>query len=230
GQKSAPITLRSLSSQHRPSGPKHSLNPLKTRISRPDCPAEAALGQDSRDLNAAGRGKARGGLVIAAGPGWEGFGGGSRAAEAAPGSRGWDGAEARRAPEDTQLTEPRGARLSSPPAARAARPPGSHSSQPGRGGAARARCALSVLANSPAARAGFGTKHHGTMVCKTLFALFIVTAGSIAAITVTVIAVVLLVFGVAAYLKIRHSSYGRLLDDHDYGSWGNYNNPLYDDS
>uniref|UniRef100_A0A2K5BUA6 Prostate androgen-regulated mucin-like protein 1 n=1 Tax=Aotus nancymaae TaxID=37293 RepID=A0A2K5BUA6_AOTNA len=67
------------------------------------------------------------------------------------------------------------------------------------------------------------------MVCKTLFALCILTAGSIAAITVTVIAVVLLVFGVAAYLKIRHSSYGRLLDDHDYG-WGNYNNTLYDDS
>ncbi|XP_045713755.1 prostate androgen-regulated mucin-like protein 1 [Phyllostomus hastatus] len=56
------------------------------------------------------------------------------------------------------------------------------------------------------------------------------SSGSIAAITVAVIAVVLLVFGVAAYLKIRHSSYGRLLDDHDYGSWGNYNNPLYDDS
>ncbi|KAI4542833.1 hypothetical protein MG293_006959 [Ovis ammon polii] len=56
------------------------------------------------------------------------------------------------------------------------------------------------------------------------------SSGSIAAITVTVISVVLLVFGVAAYLKIRHSSYGRLLDDHDYGSWGNYNNPLYDDS
>uniref|UniRef100_A0A8B9CTZ8 Uncharacterized protein n=1 Tax=Anser brachyrhynchus TaxID=132585 RepID=A0A8B9CTZ8_9AVES len=31
-------------------------------------------------------------------------------------------------------------------------------------------------------------------------------------------------------LPHRHSSYGRLLDDHDYGSWGNYNNPLYDDS
>ncbi|XP_037006092.2 prostate androgen-regulated mucin-like protein 1 [Artibeus jamaicensis] len=56
------------------------------------------------------------------------------------------------------------------------------------------------------------------------------SSGSIAAITVAVIAVVLMVFGVAAYLKIRHSSYGRLLDDHDYGSWGNYNNPLYDDS
>ncbi|XP_053439386.1 prostate androgen-regulated mucin-like protein 1 isoform X2 [Nycticebus coucang] len=56
------------------------------------------------------------------------------------------------------------------------------------------------------------------------------SSGSIAAITVTVIAGVLLVFGVAAYLKIRHSAYGRLLDDHDYGSWGNYNNPLYDDS
>ncbi|KAM6120173.1 prostate androgen-regulated mucin-like protein 1 [Pterocles gutturalis] len=56
------------------------------------------------------------------------------------------------------------------------------------------------------------------------------SAGSIVAITATVIVVVMLVFGVAAYLKIRHSSYGRLLDDHDYGSWGNYNNPLYDDS
>ncbi|XP_040441381.1 prostate androgen-regulated mucin-like protein 1 [Falco naumanni] len=56
------------------------------------------------------------------------------------------------------------------------------------------------------------------------------SAGSIVAITMTVIVVVVLVFGAAAYLKIRHSSYGRLLDDHDYGSWGNYNNPLYDDS
>ncbi|XP_069710943.1 prostate androgen-regulated mucin-like protein 1 [Phaenicophaeus curvirostris] len=56
------------------------------------------------------------------------------------------------------------------------------------------------------------------------------SAGSIVAITVTVIVVVVLVFGAAAYLKIRHSSYGRLLDDHDYSSWGNYNNPLYDDS
>ncbi|KFP24585.1 Prostate androgen-regulated mucin-like 1, partial [Colius striatus] len=42
------------------------------------------------------------------------------------------------------------------------------------------------------------------------------SAGSIVAITVTVIVVVVLVFGAAAYLKIRHSSYGRLLDDHDY--------------
>uniref|UniRef100_A0A2D4FSG8 Prostate androgen-regulated mucin-like protein 1 n=1 Tax=Micrurus corallinus TaxID=54390 RepID=A0A2D4FSG8_MICCO len=56
------------------------------------------------------------------------------------------------------------------------------------------------------------------------------SSGSIAAITISVIAVVLLVFGIAAFLKIRHSSYGRLFEDHDYGSWGNYNNPLYDDS
>ncbi|XP_038615252.1 prostate androgen-regulated mucin-like protein 1 isoform X2 [Tachyglossus aculeatus] len=56
------------------------------------------------------------------------------------------------------------------------------------------------------------------------------SSGSIAAITVTVIAVSLLVFGVATYLKIRHSSYGRLLDEHGSNSWGNYNNPLYDDS
>ncbi|MEJ1274764.1 prostate androgen-regulated mucin-like protein 1 [Cricetulus griseus] len=80
---------------------------------------------------------------------------------------------------------------------------------------------------------------HGKVVCEsettTPFLIMqevenALSSGSIAAITVTVIAVVLLVFGAAAYLKIRHSSYGRLLDDHDYGSWGNYNNPLYDDS
>lgn len=46
-----------------------------------------------------------------------------------------------------------------------------------RGGAARALGARSVPANSPAARAGFGTKHQGTMVYKTLFALCIFTAG-----------------------------------------------------
>ncbi|KAG8515170.1 Prostate androgen-regulated mucin-like protein 1 [Galemys pyrenaicus] len=68
------------------------------------------------------------------------------------------------------------------------------------------------------------------LTCPFVFSPVLSFTGSIAAITVAVIAVVLLVFGVAAYLKIRHSSYGRLLDDHDYGSWGNYNNPLYDDS
>uniref|UniRef100_A0A8I3N2E1 Prostate androgen-regulated mucin-like protein 1 n=1 Tax=Canis lupus familiaris TaxID=9615 RepID=A0A8I3N2E1_CANLF len=68
------------------------------------------------------------------------------------------------------------------------------------------------------------------MVCRAVFALCVLAAGSIAAVTVTVIAVLLLVLGAAAYLRIRHSSYGRLLDDQDYGSWGNYNNPLYDDS
>ena len=98
------------------------LNRVKTRVSRPDCPAEAALGRDSRDTRA-GRGKARGGLVISAGPGWEGFGGGGG------GPGGWDGAEARRSPEYKQLTETRGARLASPTAARAARSPGSHRSQ-----------------------------------------------------------------------------------------------------
>ncbi|EHB03072.1 Protein PARM-1 [Heterocephalus glaber] len=71
-------------------------------------------------------------------------------------------------------------------------------------------------------QAGVGTVPHESLTLS--------STGSVAAITVTVIAMVVLVFGVAAYLKIRHSSYGRLLDDHDYGSWGNYNNPLYDDS
>lgn len=56
------------------------------------------------------------------------------------------------------------------------------------------------------------------------------SSGSIAAVTVIVIVVVLLIFGGATYIKMSRSSYGRLLDDQDYGSWGNYNNPLYDDS
>ncbi|XP_043917051.1 prostate androgen-regulated mucin-like protein 1 [Protopterus annectens] len=56
------------------------------------------------------------------------------------------------------------------------------------------------------------------------------SSGSIAAVTVTIIVVVLLIFGGATYIKMSRSSYGRLLDDQDYGSWGNYNNPLYDDS
>ncbi|CAN2388890.1 Prostate androgen-regulated mucin-like protein 1 [Pristimantis euphronides] len=54
--------------------------------------------------------------------------------------------------------------------------------------------------------------------------------GSVAAITIIVILLVLVIFGGATYWKIRHSSYGRLLEDQDYGSLGNYNNPLYDDS
>ncbi|XP_063772871.1 prostate androgen-regulated mucin-like protein 1 isoform X2 [Pseudophryne corroboree] len=56
------------------------------------------------------------------------------------------------------------------------------------------------------------------------------STGSVAAITIIVIVLVLLIFGGAAFWKIRHSSYGRLLEDQDYGSLGNYNNPLYDDS
>ena len=70
------------------------------------------------------------------GPGGRGLAAAVAAAEAAPGSGGWDGAEARRAPEDEQLTEPRGTRLASPAVARAARLP----PQPaGRREAARAR-------------------------------------------------------------------------------------------
>lgn len=88
----------------------------------------------------------------------------------------------------------------------------------------------SVTAASPTkgmAEEGKSTPSTGVTIEEVPHAL---SAGSIVAITVTVIVVVVLVFGAAAYLKIRHSSYGRLLDDHDYGSWGNYNNPLYDDS
>ncbi|XP_042328863.1 prostate androgen-regulated mucin-like protein 1 [Sceloporus undulatus] len=53
--------------------------------------------------------------------------------------------------------------------------------------------------------------------------------GDIAAITITVMQWCV-GFRHCCILKIRHTSYGRLFDDHDYGSWGNYNNPLYDDS
>lgn len=68
------------------------------------------------------------------------------------------------------------------------------------------------------------TTEHNVELSKAL------SPGSVAAITIIVIALVLLIFGGAAYWKIRHSSYGRLLEDQDYGSLGNYNNPLYDDS
>nr|XP_028557575.1 prostate androgen-regulated mucin-like protein 1 [Podarcis muralis] len=106
----------------------------------------------------------------------------------------------------------------------------------------------SVAASSPGSTQGATISSHAAMSSKatpatsptgsTTFSVGVtiqevqraLSSGSIAAITITVIAVVLLVFGIAAFLKIRHSSYGRLLDDHDYGSWGNYNNPLYDDS
>ncbi|GCB79915.1 hypothetical protein scyTo_0017038 [Scyliorhinus torazame] len=56
------------------------------------------------------------------------------------------------------------------------------------------------------------------------------SAGSVAAISVVGIIAVLIPLGGAIYFKLRNSAYGRLLDDQDYGSWGNYNNPLYDDS
>lgn len=55
------------------------------------------------------------------GPGGRSLAETGAAAGAAPGSGGWDGADARRAPEDTQLTEPRRDRLASPRATRAAR-------------------------------------------------------------------------------------------------------------
>ncbi|CAI5789723.1 Hypothetical predicted protein [Podarcis lilfordi] len=89
------------------------------------------------------------------------------------------------------------------------------------------QAAMSSKATPATSPAGSTTFSVGVTIQEVQRAL---SSGSIAAITITVIAVVLLVFGIAAFLKIRHSSYGRLLDDHDYGSWGNYNNPLYDDS
>ncbi|KAK1175987.1 prostate androgen-regulated mucin-like protein 1 [Acipenser oxyrinchus oxyrinchus] len=55
------------------------------------------------------------------------------------------------------------------------------------------------------------------------------SSGSVIAIVTAVIAIVLLVFGAAYHLKMRRSSYGRLFDD-DYGSVGNFINPLYDNS
>ncbi|MBN3319275.1 PARM1 protein, partial [Atractosteus spatula] len=54
------------------------------------------------------------------------------------------------------------------------------------------------------------------------------SAGSVIAIVSAVIAIVVLVFGAAYYLKMRRATYGRLLDDTDYGSVGNFNNPLYE--
>lgn len=128
------------------------MNPLKPRVSHTDCPAEAALGHSSWGLRAA-RGKAGAGVALSTpwGPGGRGL-----AAEAAPASGCWDGAEVRWEPEGTQLTEPRCVRLAPPPTTRAApakrsQPsalPSSYRSPLGRKGASRARSARSAPANS----------------------------------------------------------------------------------
>uniref|UniRef100_A0A672RS03 Uncharacterized protein n=1 Tax=Sinocyclocheilus grahami TaxID=75366 RepID=A0A672RS03_SINGR len=52
--------------------------------------------------------------------------------------------------------------------------------------------------------------------------------GSVAAIVVGVVAIVLILLVGAYYFKIRHSSYGRLLDDSEHSSVGNFLNPMFD--
>ncbi|XP_051971594.1 prostate androgen-regulated mucin-like protein 1 homolog [Xyrauchen texanus] len=54
------------------------------------------------------------------------------------------------------------------------------------------------------------------------------SSGNVAAIVIGFIAIVVILLGGAYYLKIRRSNYGRLLDDTDQHSVGNYHNPMYD--
>ncbi|XP_039606781.1 prostate androgen-regulated mucin-like protein 1 homolog [Polypterus senegalus] len=56
------------------------------------------------------------------------------------------------------------------------------------------------------------------------------SSGSVAGVVFGCIVIIILIFGIAYYLKIRRPSYGRLLDDGDYGSVGNFNNPVFDNS
>uniref|UniRef100_A0A671L7H9 Uncharacterized protein n=1 Tax=Sinocyclocheilus anshuiensis TaxID=1608454 RepID=A0A671L7H9_9TELE len=53
--------------------------------------------------------------------------------------------------------------------------------------------------------------------------------GSVAAIVIGFIVIVLILLVGAYYFKIR-SSYRRLLDDSDHSSVGNFLNPVFDDS
>ncbi|XP_048874573.1 prostate androgen-regulated mucin-like protein 1 isoform X2 [Brienomyrus brachyistius] len=53
------------------------------------------------------------------------------------------------------------------------------------------------------------------------------SAASVVAIVLVVIVIVIVVFGGAYYLKMR-SSYGRLLEDTEYSTVGNFQNPLYE--
>uniref|UniRef100_A0A8C2Q9S7 Uncharacterized protein n=1 Tax=Cyprinus carpio TaxID=7962 RepID=A0A8C2Q9S7_CYPCA len=52
--------------------------------------------------------------------------------------------------------------------------------------------------------------------------------GSVAAIVIGFLAIVLIVLGGVYYFKIRRSSYGRLLDDSEHSSVGNFLNPMFD--
>ncbi|XP_028658110.1 prostate androgen-regulated mucin-like protein 1 homolog [Erpetoichthys calabaricus] len=56
------------------------------------------------------------------------------------------------------------------------------------------------------------------------------SSGSVAGVVFGCILIIILIFGIAYYLKIRRPSYGRLLDDGDYGSVGNFSNPVFDNS
>ncbi|XP_056591859.1 prostate androgen-regulated mucin-like protein 1 homolog [Triplophysa dalaica] len=54
------------------------------------------------------------------------------------------------------------------------------------------------------------------------------SSGSVAAIVIGFIAIVIILLGGAYNFKMRRSSYGRLLDDTDHSSFGNFFNPMFD--
>ncbi|KAF3702317.1 Prostate androgen-regulated mucin-like protein 1 -like protein [Channa argus] len=65
--------------------------------------------------------------------------------------------------------------------------------------------------------------HINCMCCSLL-------AGSIAGIVCVFLICALVALGGLYYYKIRRTSYGPLLDSNDYGTLGNFSNPIYESS
>ncbi|KAI7789749.1 prostate androgen-regulated mucin-like protein 1 homolog [Triplophysa rosa] len=74
----------------------------------------------------------------------------------------------------------------------------------------------------------FTIKQHKTTVGQHKKESEALSSGSVAAIVVGFITIVIILLGGAYYFKMRRSSYGRLLDDTDHSSFGNFFNPMFD--
>uniref|UniRef100_A0AAQ5Y993 Uncharacterized protein n=2 Tax=Amphiprion TaxID=80969 RepID=A0AAQ5Y993_AMPOC len=62
-----------------------------------------------------------------------------------------------------------------------------------------------------------------------LFLSRFVSPGSVVVIVLAFIALVVLVLGGVYYYKFRGPSYGRLMESSEYGTLGNFSNPIHSD-
>uniref|UniRef100_A0A3B1J3Z7 Uncharacterized protein n=1 Tax=Astyanax mexicanus TaxID=7994 RepID=A0A3B1J3Z7_ASTMX len=68
------------------------------------------------------------------------------------------------------------------------------------------------------------------MLTRSFVCFCVCFTASVAAIVIGFILFVIIIFGGAYYFKMRRPSYGRLMDDTEYGSVGNILNPMFEDS